>query len=869
MKVHNLLVTGSLTSGGENITSISSSVSETISTVSSSISASINDLSASVEDMVTNMSSSFDNTMSTMATTGSNLFVGTQTISGSIIPAVDNTYDLGTATQQFRDLYLSSASLYIDGTKVLGSTSQELQITTDVGQSFKILEDGSDTITLQSGDGNITLASSGGGDVILDPTNGIIALKGTTTIYAGNRVLSSDGNNIHFGNGVTMTGSLTVSGYIETQELRTTYISSSILYRSGSTKFGDEISDTHDFTGSLNISGSVFTNENITITNENRPYFITKTTSPGEEAGIKIQQSNVSDWYIGTAQGTSTATDLSIRDVKNSRIPFSISSSTGDITINQKLGVGYSSPIYQLQVLNTIGLRSNSQNFQVIKGTGWGYDTSSYRVVMLGDDNLSNFTTISIGYDPSGNTNGSFSGDGREILLRRGAQFATPNSTNDGYYLYNLTLLDGKVGIGTNTPEAKLTIDGTSSGAYIRINNASSGDVSSGLLIYNGSNLDTSIYTNPTFGNTTLLTREKLVIRAGGSQRAVLSSVGDLSVGTNNSYVGGAPGNTNGRLNIYTDNGSSAWAQQIRHDSTTGNGLFLRAGNSASYWTAYFTGFDENNVHLAVRGDGNIGMGTDSPDGKLDVVGDISYIGNTNNSVFVVRNNASYTAGQGSGTSLIVQYGGQNIVTLGNTGTGQRDAILSMRDEGVVKVRIAANNSRGGDTIFNGGGNVAIGTDTASQKLTVAGGFYTSGDQLNDSGYYYAGGSVFLKKLLNVGDNTTTTLLTFNQNGSYTYIGGGEILIVFVDPGSPWGVYVWKGLISIRTVQFGSLYSTGIQEISSRSNLDGTFTVSLETSKTGGVPDAIIRVVATTSSGISGTAHVSFNGWVTGGLQPV
>jgi hypothetical protein len=195
--------------------------------------------------------------MSTMATTGSNLFVGTQTISGSIIPAVDNTYDLGSVTHQFRDLYLSSASLYIDGTKVLSSTTQELQITTDAGQSFKILEAGSDTITLQSGDGNITLASSGGGDVIMDPTNGIIALKGTTTLYAGNRILSSDGNAIQFGNSVTMTGSLTVSGYIETQELRTTYISSSILYRSGSTKFGDELGDTHSFTGSLTVSGSI------------------------------------------------------------------------------------------------------------------------------------------------------------------------------------------------------------------------------------------------------------------------------------------------------------------------------------------------------------------------------------------------------------------------------------------------------------------------------------------------------------------------------------------------------------------------------------------------------------------------------------
>jgi hypothetical protein len=191
------------------------------------------------------------------ATTGSNLLKGTQTISGSVIPAVTNTYDLGSETNQFRHLYLSSASLYIDGTKVLGSTTQELQITTDTGQAFKILEDGSDNITLQSADGNIELKSSGGGDVILDPTTGVIALKGTTTLYAGNKLLSSDGNAIQIGNSTTITGSLVVTGFIETQELRTTYISSSILYRSGSTKFGDELSDTHSFTGSLLVSGSI------------------------------------------------------------------------------------------------------------------------------------------------------------------------------------------------------------------------------------------------------------------------------------------------------------------------------------------------------------------------------------------------------------------------------------------------------------------------------------------------------------------------------------------------------------------------------------------------------------------------------------
>jgi hypothetical protein len=247
MKVHNLLVTGSLTSGGENIGSISSSVA----TTNNAQDGRLNSLETTSGSIISKTGS--------YATTGSNVFVGNQTISGSIVPSVNGTYDLGSSTHEFRHLYLSSASLYIDGTKVLGSTTQELQITTDTGQSFKILEAGSDTITLQAADGNITLATSGGGDVILDPTTGVIALKGTTTLYAGNRILSSDGNAIQFGNSVTMTGSLIVTGFIETQELRTTYISSSILYRSGSTKFGDELSDTHAFTGSLLISGSVTT----------------------------------------------------------------------------------------------------------------------------------------------------------------------------------------------------------------------------------------------------------------------------------------------------------------------------------------------------------------------------------------------------------------------------------------------------------------------------------------------------------------------------------------------------------------------------------------------------------------------------------
>jgi hypothetical protein len=264
MRIDGPQITGSFNLNGDAVGDLESLVTtSSLNTYTSSVNTTMGHVMTATHSLNTYTSSannrfnSIEGVTGSYATTGSNLFKGNQTISGSVMPAVDNTYDLGSTTHQFRDLYLSSASLYIDGTKVLGSTTQELQITTDTGQSFKILEAGSDTITLQSNDGNITLATSGGGDVILDPTTGIIALKGTTQVYAGNKVRSSDGNNIVLGDGLTVSGSITVTGFIETQELRTTYISSSILYRSGSTKFGDELGDTHSFTGSLLVSGSI------------------------------------------------------------------------------------------------------------------------------------------------------------------------------------------------------------------------------------------------------------------------------------------------------------------------------------------------------------------------------------------------------------------------------------------------------------------------------------------------------------------------------------------------------------------------------------------------------------------------------------
>ena len=56
---------------------------------------------------------------------------------------------------------------------------------------------------------------------------------------------------------LTITGSLVVTDRITAQEFHTEYVSSSVVFQSGSTKFGDSGDDRHSFTGSVEIDGTI------------------------------------------------------------------------------------------------------------------------------------------------------------------------------------------------------------------------------------------------------------------------------------------------------------------------------------------------------------------------------------------------------------------------------------------------------------------------------------------------------------------------------------------------------------------------------------------------------------------------------------
>jgi len=55
-------------------------------------------------------------------------------------------------------------------------------------------------------------------------------------------------------------GDLIVSGTLTAQEIHTEFVSASVMFTSGSTKFGDTLDDTHIFTGSIALTGSLVIN---------------------------------------------------------------------------------------------------------------------------------------------------------------------------------------------------------------------------------------------------------------------------------------------------------------------------------------------------------------------------------------------------------------------------------------------------------------------------------------------------------------------------------------------------------------------------------------------------------------------------------
>ena len=101
--------------------------------------------------------------------------------------------------------------------------------------------------------GSGTSGTSGTGfNAIANPSdNRILTSDGTTNAANAESNLTFDGNTF------TVTGDTVITGKLTAQEFYTELVSSSIIFESGSTKFGDTLDDKHQFTGSLQLTGSI------------------------------------------------------------------------------------------------------------------------------------------------------------------------------------------------------------------------------------------------------------------------------------------------------------------------------------------------------------------------------------------------------------------------------------------------------------------------------------------------------------------------------------------------------------------------------------------------------------------------------------
>lgn len=271
---------------------------------------------------------------------------------------------------------------------------------------------------------------------------------------------------------------------------------------------------------------------------------------------------------------------------------------TMQLDANGNVGIGTTSPNYAVSIGNggSIGLQTASNSYSRLLATPsqWGY-SSGYRTLILGSasstytTDVSGAVTLAFGVDVSGNSNGGFTGDGRELIFRNVASFITPNSGNNGY-LTPLAFNNGAVGIGTASPGAKLEVSMTrtssTSGTVLYLSDNVTGAQTNGVYkaIRSGSNGGNSvseirfIETDGTNNNTAIAFATAPTAGGLAERMRVLPNGKINSGGVSEYYTAGA---TQGTVSFYID-------VPVENDDTgTSNQYHIQCSFSHASWSGY------------------------------------------------------------------------------------------------------------------------------------------------------------------------------------------------------------------------------------------------------------------------------------------
>jgi len=351
--------------------------------------------------------------------------------------------------------------------------------------------------------------------------------------------------------------------------------------------------------------------------------------------------------------------------------------------------------------LNSSGL-STFQNGIDVKGGILNLQHSSPKINLVDTDGTLQSSSLfqtggTLFLDTRNDTaNGSF------VMRGQGGGLGTEKLRVDG---------QGRVGIGTNSPETVLDIRNTSpmmrlwdtdaTNAYTSITNLNGNmylgarnDSSDGVLLFGG-------YGGGSFTEFFRASSTVFSVDTNGTERLRITSGGDVGIGTDNPI---APLEINGtapQVNIKNPASSSfdsnSWLNFSSIEGHTGALIFTRpAGgvNSDAYFSIRTGGNGSTKEKFRITSDGKVGIGSTVPSELLDVAGttktqqlNVTGVSTFNDNIiatstFTVGESGSITGGAPIDQGVLGVYGtGRNMLTI-QTNDNAEDRGIAFRNNG-------------------------------------------------------------------------------------------------------------------------------------------------------------------------------------------
>ena len=304
-------------------------------------------------------------------------------VTGHILPATNDTYDLGSPSYMFRDIYVGPGSLYVNGQKVLQTVAGDVIITADDNE-------------------NLALKTSGSGNVELDPTgSGVVSIKGALSMEAGSNIASADGNAVTFGGAISADS---MSSKTANTDLSLTANGTGKVYLNDNA----EVSGNLVVAGNLTVSGTSTTvntetislADNIIDLNSN---FTTGTPTEnsglrilrGDSANVQIRWNESSDVWDFTNDGTNYSAIAGLASPT-----FTGTATIPTLTLTNALSISNGGTGQTTAMTAATALlpaqTSNSGKYLTTDGSGtlsWG-TVSGYSAPTLGSTSIASGATV-------------------------------------------------------------------------------------------------------------------------------------------------------------------------------------------------------------------------------------------------------------------------------------------------------------------------------------------------------------------------------------------------------------------------------------------------------------------------------------------